>query len=414
MSLRLEGAGIRIDGRWLVRDASLEILPGRVTALVGPNGSGKSTVLRLLAGLWRPTEGRATIGDQGFDGLTRRELARRITFVPQDTRVDFAFTVRDIVAMGRHPHLGRFESPTPVDAAAIEAAIERADIGHLADRLVNELSGGERQRVLIARSLATQAEVILLDEPTSSLDVDHTLDTLALLRELTGEGKAVALALHDLNAVARWADYAGLLNEGDLQAFGPVHEVLREELVEPVFSVQVERLHSARGAKTLVFHRRNGERTGSESRGRSHLEQSPIHEIPRQEGELKKIRVQDGQLFICQGCCCGRTDRGFTAIPLDEFKQQWKDRSIRRRFHLTISGCLGPCDMANVVLVNFRGQSTWLHSINDPEDVTRIYDYVEEMLFADRWLPPPDGLRQRHFQRYLADSIDQLQCVLDR
>lgn len=285
MSLRLDGAGIRIDGRWLVRDVSLEILPGRVTALVGPNGSGKSTVLRLLAGLWRPTEGRATIGGQAFDGLTRRELARRITFVPQDTRVDFAFTVRDIVAMGRHPHLGRFESPTRVDTAAIKAAIERADVVHLADRLVNELSGGERQRVLIARSLATQADVILLDEPTSSLDVDHTLDTLALLRELAGEGKAVALALHDLNAVVRWADHAGLLDEGGLQAFGPVHEVLREELVEAVFSVQVERLHSARGGKTLVFHRRNGDRTGSESRDRSHLKQSPVHEIPRQEGE---------------------------------------------------------------------------------------------------------------------------------
>jgi iron complex transport system ATP-binding protein len=236
----LESAGVRIDGRWLVRDVSLEILSGRVTALVGPNGSGKSTVLRMLAGLWHPTEGRAKIDDREFGKLSRRELARRIAFVPQDTRVDFAFTVRDIVAMGRHPHLGRFESPGPADSAAIEEAIERADVSHLAERMVNELSGGERQRVLIARSLATEAEVILLDEPTSNLDVDHTLETLALLRELAGDGKAVALALHDLNAVARWADHAGLLDEGCLKAFGPVAEVLQEELVEPVFNLVEE------------------------------------------------------------------------------------------------------------------------------------------------------------------------------
>lgn len=414
MSLRLEDAGIRIDGRWLVRSISLEIMSGRVTALVGPNGSGKSTVLRLLAGLWRPAEGRATIGGVAFDGLTRRDLARRIAYVPQDTRVDFAFSVRDIVAMGRHPHLGRFESPTPADAAAIDAALERADVSRLAHRAVNELSGGERQRVMIARSLATQAEVILLDEPTASLDVDHTLETLALLRQLADNGQAVALALHDLNAVARWADHAALLNEGRLQACGPVHEVLREELIEPVFGVRVERLRAASGATTLLFHRRHSEPAGPRQRDRAHLERAPIHEIPRQPGELKKILVQDGHLFVCQGCCCGRTDRGFAPVPLDEFKKQWKDRGIRRRFHLTISGCLGPCAMANVALIQFRGQSTWLHSINAPEDVTRIYDYVEEMLLADRWLPPPEGLRERHFQRYFADSIDQTQCALER
>ena len=194
---------MKIDGRWLVRDVSLAIEPARVTALVGPNGSGKSTVLRLLAGLWRPTRGRASMDGADLTSMARRLVARRVAFVPQDTHIGFAFSVREVVEMGRHPHVGRFETPGPQDAAAVDAALDRADVTHLADRPVNELSGGERQRVVLARSLATEAEVILLDEPTSNLDIDHSLETLRLLKDLATGGKAVAVALHDLNAVAR-------------------------------------------------------------------------------------------------------------------------------------------------------------------------------------------------------------------
>ena len=257
MSLRLEQAGMEIDGRWLVRDVSLSIEPARVTALVGPNGSGKSTVLRLLAGLWRPTNGRAAMDGADLTGMVRRRIARRVAFVPQDTHVGFAFSVREVVEMGRHPHIGRFETPGPRDAAAVEAALNRADVTHLADRLVNELSGGERQRVVLARSLATEAQVILLDEPTSNLDIDHSLETFKLLKDLANEGKAVAVALHDLNAVARWADHAALMHAGRLRDCGPVQDILRDELVEPVFGVDVERIRSATGAETLVFHHRS-------------------------------------------------------------------------------------------------------------------------------------------------------------
>jgi cobaltochelatase CobN len=116
---------------------------------------------------------------------------------------------------------------------------------------------------------------------------------------------------------------------------------------------------------------------------------SPIHEIQRADGVLKKIRIQ-----------------------LDQFKKQWKDRGIRRRFHLTISGCLGPCPLANVVLIQFRGQSVWLHSINNEDDVRLIYDYVEQMLHANSYLPPPLGLVERHFQRYEVDTIEQSSCAV--
>jgi len=133
----------------------------------------------------------------------------------------------------------------------------------------------------------------------------------------------------------------------------------------------------------------------------SRFDQTPLQQIIRADGTAKEIRIQDGQLFVCQGCCCGRTDKGFPPLPLDEFKRQWKLRGIRRRFHLTISGCLGPCPLANVVLIFFRGRSVWLHSINDEKDVSLIYGYVERMLLEERYLDPPTDLADRQFNRYI-------------
>lgn len=264
MSLSLRNAGIQIDGRSLIRDISLSVESESVTAVVGPNGSGKSTVLRLLAGLWQPTEGRAELNGDDLAQLPRQDIARQVSFVPQDTRIDFAFTVRDVVGMGRHPHVGRFDSLGATDLEAVDAALERADVAHLEQRSVQELSGGERQRVLIARSLATEAEALLLDEPTASLDIDHSLETLELLQELASDGKAVAVALHDLNAVMRWADQVALLNCGRLQAFGTVGDVVRDDLIESVFGVRVERIVAATGGETLVFHRSDAVRAPDE------------------------------------------------------------------------------------------------------------------------------------------------------
>lgn len=131
---------------------------------------------------------------------------------------------------------------------------------------------------------------------------------------------------------------------------------------------------------------------------------SPLNVVTRTDGVSTQIRIQDGHLFVCNGCCCGRTDKGFPALPLDEFKQQWKKRGIRRRIHLTISGCLGPCPLANVVLLQFHGKCMWFHSINNPEDVDLIYNYVEAMLLAETVLDPPYSLAARLFDRYAAPS----------
>jgi len=126
--------------------------------------------------------------------------------------------------------------------------------------------------------------------------------------------------------------------------------------------------------------------------------------VKRADEEVKKTRVLEGQLLVCQGCCCGNTERGHPALPLDDFKRQWKERGIRLRVHLTVTGCLGPCPLANVVLILFAGESVWLHSINTPEQVTAIYDYLEAMLAAEKYLPPEGLLASCHFNRFIFDT----------
>src|SRR5262249_2042502 len=181
-------------------------------------GSGKSTLLRSLAGLWRVDEGSVLLGGRSLDALRRAEVAREITYVPQESQFQFDFTVREIVLMGRYPHRGRFDRETSEDHKSADDALKRADIAHLAASSVMRLSGGKNERVLIARSPATRAHILLPDEPTANLDVDHSLDVLALCRSLANEGHAVAIATHDLNAVCRFADQVALLDYGRLIA----------------------------------------------------------------------------------------------------------------------------------------------------------------------------------------------------
>jgi iron complex transport system ATP-binding protein len=259
MILEISDAGMEVDGRWLVRHATLQLRPGHLTVLVGPNGSGKTSLLRLLSGLWRPVEGRALLDGQDLHTIKRRELARRVAFTPQDTHLGFAFTVRDVVSMGRHPHLGRFEREDKGDAHAIEEALARADVAHLAERFVTELSGGERQRVLLARSLATQAEAILLDEPTANLDIAHALDVLDLCRKLADDGKTIALAIHDLNSAARYATEVALVSAGRIAAVGTPDQVLSDTKILDVFGVRAARAVAPGGEVVFFFQRDKSE-----------------------------------------------------------------------------------------------------------------------------------------------------------
>jgi iron complex transport system ATP-binding protein len=175
--------------------------------------------------------------------------------VPQEVHFDFDFSVREIVLMGRYPYRGRFERETEEDIKAVENALSRADVSHLADRAVTSLSGGERQRVLIARSLATRARILLLDEPTANLDIDHSLEILDLCRSLADEGHAVAIATHDLNAVCRFADQVALMDAGCVVGNGVPDAVLTAENLKRVFNVHSEMLTGPSGTPTLVFRR---------------------------------------------------------------------------------------------------------------------------------------------------------------
>ncbi|HUP22631.1 MAG TPA: ABC transporter ATP-binding protein [Thermoanaerobaculia bacterium] len=246
-TLSLHGAGIargdRGRSRWLVRGVDLELRSGadagELVALVGPNGAGKTTLLRLMAGVWAPSEGAMRLDGADLHTLPRRRLARRIAYVPQSSTPALDFTVSELVAMGRYAHQGWLGAPAPRDHERVRAALERCDAAHLAGRSAAHLSGGELQRVLIARCLATEAEILVLDEPTANLDVAHVLEIMELLAELAGAGRGVVLALHDLALARRFADRVALLAGGRLVAAGPAGDVLSAERVEQVFGVRV-------------------------------------------------------------------------------------------------------------------------------------------------------------------------------
>jgi len=250
-TLILNRAGIEIDNHWLVKNVSLSLLSGQLTAFIGPNGAGKTTLLRLLAGLWQPTEGSVTFNGRELQLFHRQALAQNITFVPQNTHIGFAITVKDIVMMGRNPHLKRFQHETDYDHECAKKAMIKTDVLHLANRLITDLSGGERQRVVIARSLATEANIILLDEPTASLDIAHSLEVLDLSKELAREGKTVAFSIHDINHAMRYANQIALVHKGSLFDFGLPEKVLTDEAIGEVFGVCVERVPV--GGKNTVF-----------------------------------------------------------------------------------------------------------------------------------------------------------------
>lgn len=247
--------GLRRSNRWILHNVSIDISPGMVTGLVGPNGSGKSTLLRCLAGLWQPTEGCVQLADRQIRNMGRAEVARQIAYVPQESQWYFEFSVREIVVMGRYAHRGRFDPETAEDRQAADDALRRTDVLHLAERPVTQLSGGERQRVLIARSLATRAPILLLDEPTASLDVDHSLDVLELCRALSHDGHAIAIATHDLNAVCRYVDHVALIDSGQIIALGASGNVLTPDNLERAFRVRSEVLASSDGTPVLMFRR---------------------------------------------------------------------------------------------------------------------------------------------------------------
>jgi iron complex transport system ATP-binding protein len=255
MSAALTGARLTVErgSRRILDAASVSLAPGTFTAILGPNGSGKTTLLRALSGLWRANDGQVTLADEPIAQLTRRQIARRLTFLPQDTRCDFAFTVAETVAMGRYPHRGRFAAERDADRHAIDRAIAACDLGDLRHRTVDRLSGGERQRVAIARCLAADPDVLLLDEPTAHLDLEHALGIFALCRRLADQGRTLAVATHDLATAARYVTHAVVMRRGSIVTSGSPEDVLTPVTCREVFAVDVEIVMTASGQPALVF-----------------------------------------------------------------------------------------------------------------------------------------------------------------
>ncbi|MBP3485639.1 MAG: ABC transporter ATP-binding protein, partial [Oscillospiraceae bacterium] len=208
----------------VLHDISLSFPNGKVTVLLGPNGSGKSTLLRTILGFVDRTQGEILVDGVPLEGLSPREKAQRIAYLPQSRPVP-NITARRMVLHGRFPYLGYPRRYRAEDNAAVDDAMKKADAADLAGRTLPQLSGGERQRVYLAMALAQSTEVILMDEPTTYLDVHHQLEVMALARRLAGEGKAVVLVLHDLCLALRCADLAAVLSAGRVKAFGTPEEL---------------------------------------------------------------------------------------------------------------------------------------------------------------------------------------------
>ena len=238
--LSLQGLRAAYEAREVLHGLDLAVPAGEMVGLLGPNGSGKSTLLRVIAGLLAASGGAAALRGRSLAHTAPRERARRVALVPQSVALPFAFPVFDVVAMGRHPHLGLLGAPGKHDFAAIHTALEQTDCLELQERLVTELSGGELQRVIIARALAQEPELLLLDEPTAHLDLNHQLDIARLLQQLNRQRQlTVVWVSHDVNLAAEFCGRLVMLQAGNIVADGPPEAVVTSETIARVYGVHV-------------------------------------------------------------------------------------------------------------------------------------------------------------------------------
>jgi iron complex transport system ATP-binding protein len=237
--LAAESVSLAYDDRVVVRDLDLQLTDGSFTAIVGPNGCGKSTLLRALGRLLRPASGRVVLDGRAIARTPTREVARVLGLLPQTPVAPEGLTVGDLVARGRHPHQSWLRQWSRDDEAAVAEALTWTDMADLADRSVDQLSGGQRQRAWISMALAQGTDLLLLDEPTTYLDLSHQIDVLELVARLHAErGRTVVVVLHDLNLAARYAQRLVAMDDGALVASGTPEEVLTERLLADVFDLE--------------------------------------------------------------------------------------------------------------------------------------------------------------------------------
>jgi len=253
-ALEVERLQVGYRERVVIESLDLVIPPNQLTAIVGPNACGKSTLLRALSRLLPPRQGRVLLDGEDVHRMPAKALARKLGLLPQSPIAPEGITVGDLVGRGRHPHQSIWSRWSHDDDLAVAAALEATDTVELVDRPVDELSGGQRQRVWIAMALAQETDVLLLDEPTTFLDVSHQIEVLDLLTDLNQRrGTTIVMVLHDLNIAARYADHLIAMADGRLQAAGPATEVLTPETVRAVFGLDSQVIIDPTSGKPLML-----------------------------------------------------------------------------------------------------------------------------------------------------------------
>ncbi len=237
--LEIKHLSFAFSDQQILREITANYEAGRIHGLVGPNGSGKTTLLKNICRIYYPQKGEVKLLGRDCKTMDRRSLSSLVSLVPQNPKVNFPISVYELVLMGRYPHLKRFQALSKFDREVVEIALQATNSVHLRERSLTELSGGEAQLVLIARALATEAALILLDEPTASLDIGNSLAIMELLLGLKKQGKTILTSVHDLNQARRFCDTITILKDGEIYYYGPSERAFTDVALEEVFRVSL-------------------------------------------------------------------------------------------------------------------------------------------------------------------------------
>ncbi|MYR37216.1 ATP-binding cassette domain-containing protein [Streptomyces sp. SID4944] len=267
--LAARGVTVGYGGRAVIDGLDVEIPPGVVTTIIGPNGCGKSTLLRTLTRLLRPTDGTVVLDGEDIAKLRTRDVAKKLGLLPQAPVAPEGLTVGDLVARGRHPHQSWLRQWSSDDAGVVERALTMTGVADLADRPVDSLSGGQRQRVWISMTLAQGTDLLLLDEPTTYLDLAHAIDVLDLVDDLHESGCTVVMVLHDLNLATRYSDNLIVMRSGRILAQGHPRDVITAELLHEAFGLQATVIDDPVGDRPLIV-----------PIGRTHVRIEPVNDAP--------------------------------------------------------------------------------------------------------------------------------------
>lgn len=241
MAFELDDISFNYADKKVIDRFSLDFGPAKFYGIVGPNGSGKTTVLDLLANLRQPAAGSIRYRGRRLSSYSKFELSKEIALVPQNFYINFQFTVREIVMMGRYPHIARFSAPSAEDRRIVQTVMESCNIVNFADRYVTELSGGERQRVVFARALAQNTPVLILDEATSNLDINYSISLLTMAAAgVRNHGKTVIAVLQDINLAAAYCEYLVFMSQGRIVSHGATGEILNSHTLHAVFGVDAK------------------------------------------------------------------------------------------------------------------------------------------------------------------------------